>query len=110
MSTPTTVIWPSQGASDALRAALASRRPLIVALPADLHHALFAHLYPEAAPGDPEDIDLSGGAELLDRIAEVASLEPLADLLQPAARNRYRVRVQSPSPRLLLEPDGGYSP
>jgi hypothetical protein len=96
--------WPGIDARKAALAAIGSGFPIEIELPLEVHYALFKHLQPERPHGGSEDIDASGGAELLETIATVAGLEELKDL-EPAVRHaRYQVRLISPDPRLRLLP------
>jgi hypothetical protein len=71
-----------------------------IALPADYNHALFHALHPDAPPSAPEDIDSSGGPELLADIARIHGLEELGTLT--AALNRVQAGVRLISPPTLL--------
>lgn len=75
-----------------------------IALPLETHHALYRHVNPDAPPGPHEDIDAEGGEDLLQRIATVAGLEELADLVPALRRHRYRVELSGPDPLLSLLP------
>ena len=107
--------WPGIDALKAALAAIGSGMPIEIELPLEVHYALFKHLQPErphgrSGPhGRSEDIDASGGAELLETIATVAGLEELKEL-EPAVRHaRYQVRLISPDPRLRLLPPQTYA-
>lgn len=71
-------------------------------LPANLHHALFAHLNPYAEPGEPEDVDFSDDTALLERVAQIRGFEDIAALCDPVSQTHARVRVVSPSPRVII--------
>ena len=73
-----------------------------LSLAPDLHHSLFVHLHPQAAPGQPEEVDTQGGAELLSRIAEIAGLEELARLVPALQAANARVQVESPAPTIHI--------
>jgi hypothetical protein len=96
--------WPGTGTLSAAHAAIRSRIPIEIELPLEVHYALFKHLYPRRRPTGSEDIDASGGAELLETIATVAGLEDLKNLATAVRRGQYRVRLTSPDPRLRLLP------
>lgn len=94
--------WEGDATIKEARSALRRGDEVEIGLAVGLHHALFRHLHPEDARGMPEDLEEEGGPELLRRIAGVAGLEELARLEQPAKLARYRVRLVSPDPRVLL--------
>jgi hypothetical protein len=75
-----------------------------IALPANLHHALFSRLHPEAGAAEPETVDETGGIELIATLAGLAGLEALAGLAEPLKRGGYRVQLRSPGPVLSLIP------
>lgn len=96
--------WPGTDTLKAARAAIRSGAPVQIELPLEVHYALHKHLYPDGAPRTTEDIDASGGAELLRPIATVAGLEELAELESVLRGGHYHVRLTSPDPRLILIP------
>ena len=73
-----------------------------VVLPADVHHAVFKHLHPNASKGAPEDLHERGDSRIVERLAEVRGLEALARLVEPVARSAATVHVHSPGPRLVI--------
>jgi hypothetical protein len=96
--------WPGTDTLKAARAAIRSGMAVEIELPLEVHYALYKHLHPARAHAPSEDIDVSGGAELLGPVATVAGLQDLQQL-EPAVRKaRYRVRLTSPEPRLSLTP------
>ncbi len=72
-------------------------------LPESYHHALFVHMYPEASPGQVETVDVESGVDLLARMAQIESLEPIAGLIEPLQAMGYIVRITSPSPTVLIK-------
>lgn len=96
--------WPGTDTLKAARAAIRSRIPVEIELPLEVHYALFKHLHPERKGADAENVDTSGGAELLSPVAAVAGLTGLRGLEPAVRRAHYRVRVTSPEPRLRLLP------
>jgi hypothetical protein len=75
-----------------------------IALPANLHHALFSRLHPGADAAEPETVEETGGTELIATLAGLAGLEALAGLAEPLKRGGYRVQLRSPGPVLSLIP------
>jgi hypothetical protein len=98
------IAWSGPGTLPALRRALKKHQTVRLALPLEMHHALFRHLNPAASRGAPEDFRAEGGPELLARIATVAGLEPLAALEDSARVARYRVSLATPDPVVVLSP------
>jgi hypothetical protein len=96
--------WPGSDTLRAARAAIRSGAPVHIELPLEVHYSLHKHLYPDGAPRASEDIDASGGAELLRPIATVAGLEDLRQLESAVRRGHYHVRLTSPEPRQTLTP------
>lgn len=97
-------LWEGDATVKAAREALARGAAVEIALPLGVHHALFRHLYPDTAQGMPEDLDETGGPELLRRVSTVAGLEELARLERPAKAAGYRVQLLSPDPAVVLIP------
>jgi hypothetical protein len=71
-------------------------------LPPDYHFALSQHLLPHAAPAESEQIDMTGTAELLNKVAEIRGLHDLAELARPAMAAKARVYIRSPAPGILV--------
>ena len=98
------LLWRGTQGLPEVEAAIARGEEVEITLPHDTHHALFAHLYPAAAPSDADSIDAVGGAELLHAMAGVAGLAELELLREPVRRARYWVELTSPLPHLELFP------
>jgi hypothetical protein len=101
---PVPLRWPGARTLKAARAAIRNGDPVEIELPLEVHYALFKHLHPQQAQGGSEDIDVSGGAELLEPIATVAGLEELKNLTAAVRRSHYQLHLTSPEPRLRLIP------
>jgi hypothetical protein len=96
--------WPGTDTLKAARAAIRSGMAVEIELPLEVHYALYKHLHPGRPHAPSEDIDVSGGAELLGAVATVAGLEDLQQLEPAVRKSHYRVRLNSPEPRLTLTP------
>ena len=96
--------WPGTETLNAARAAIQSGTAVEIDLPLEVHYALYKRLKPDPPHSSPEDIDASGGVELLAPITTVAGLEELKGLEAALRRGHYRVRLTSPEPRLRLIP------
>jgi hypothetical protein len=98
------LIWGGRETSADAIQALQRNAQVEITLPANVHHALFCRLYPDAAESDPEEVDVAGGAELIETLASLAGLEAMAGLAEPLTRSGYRLKLRSPSPLLSLIP------
>ncbi|MBI5040004.1 MAG: hypothetical protein HZB57_01975 [Gammaproteobacteria bacterium] len=96
------LIWEGQTTLTALYGLVQGRVSFELQLAPDYHFALFRHLYPDANAAEPELIDVSGGADLLDKVAEIQGLNELAELAAPIAAAGGRVHIQSPGPGILV--------
>ena len=96
--------WPGADTLKAARAAIRNGIAVEIELPLEVHYALYKHLNPGRAHAPSENIDVSGGAELLGAVAAVAGLQDLQQLETAVRKGRYRARLTSPEPRLRLMP------
>jgi len=103
-STTVALRWPGTGTLKEARAAIRRGIPVDIELPLEVHYALYKHLHPDRPHTPSEEIDASGGAELLAPIATVAGLQDLKELESAVRKARYGVRLTSPEPRLRLTP------
>ncbi|MHB8624124.1 MAG: hypothetical protein ACYC9J_12500 [Sulfuricaulis sp.] len=94
--------WDGEKTAAAARAAIGWRVNVELRLPANYHRALSTHLYPEYEQDWPQIIDISGGAELLSKIARIDGLNEFAELAQAALQARARVQIQSSSPKVAI--------
>jgi hypothetical protein len=97
-----TVPWRGRATLDDLIATLRDRGAVVLDLAPDFHHSLFVHLCPDASPGDPEQVDVEGGVDLLLRVAETSGLESLSELLPVLRAARAQIRVESPAPKVHI--------
>jgi hypothetical protein len=79
---------------------LEQRKPVVVSLPWSFHHALSVRLCDRAKLHGA--LDVSGGSELLARLADTAGLHDFARLREPLRLAGARVRVHSPPPQVHL--------
>jgi len=98
------LFWHGRETIEAAKRSLQAQDSMAIEieLPADFHHTVYRHVRPEAGPGEPEEVDISGGTELLERIAEIRSLGLFRDLVEPASQAGVAVRVRSPVPHVIL--------
>ena len=101
----TKLLWNGRQTVDEVRRLLGSvQGPLVIELhlPADLHHSLFVTLHPEAGSEELQELAEEGGAELLRRIETLPGIEAMADIREVVAERGLKVRIESPSPRIVI--------
>lgn len=96
--------WRGPATVEPMRRAVLSGSRVGVSLPLGMHHAIFRHVQPDAWVGQPETVDRTGGAELVEALASITGLEPLAGLVALVEETGYRVHLRTPSPSLTLIP------
>lgn len=96
------LMWTGQGPLDEAVAVLNRDGCVELELPAEFHHALFRHLHPRAGAVQAEQVDEEGGAELLERVAEIDQLAQLNTLIAALKGRTPRVNVRSPAPHLTV--------
>lgn len=98
------LMWSGRETVALAIAGVARQARIEIALPADIHHALFRRLYPDADEATLEAVNEAGGAELVATLATLAGLEAMAELESPMIRAGYRLHLVSPGPVLSLIP------
>ena len=96
--------WEGEATVKEARKAMTEGSEVEIALPVNMHYVLSRHLHPQAAPGEPNAVDQTGGAEIIARMATLQGLESMHPLERAVQRSHYRVRLVSPSPLLMLSP------
>jgi hypothetical protein len=81
-------------------AQLSRRRAITLSLPGNFHHALTVRFSPKARLHGM--LDITGGFELLEKLAGIAGLHDFADLAGPVAAAGAKVRIRSPAPQVHL--------
>lgn len=94
--------WEGKTTLPKLHELVRTRMNFELQLPPDYHFALSRHLLPHAAPDESEQIDMTGTAELLTKVAEIRGLQELAELAVPVAAAEGHVQIQSPAPGILV--------
>ena len=95
--------WPGLDSLKAARQAIDAGNEVEIELPVGTHYALYKELHREPLPA-AEQLDVSGGAEILEPLAGIRGLEELAKLRAAVKRAHYRVHLVSPEPVLCLRP------
>ena len=67
-----------------------------IILPVGFNHALFRALNPDLQAATNEDIDITGGPELLAKIAKIKGLEHFEALIEVLNRNSSTIQIVSP--------------
>lgn len=99
---PEFLVWPGAESMAALERALREQREVVLTLSAGLHNALVSTFTRDTAP--ELELDVEGGAELVDPLRNIAGLEPLSELQKTLRDGSWRVRITSPTPRISLTP------
>jgi hypothetical protein len=88
--------WRGQETIASVPRLLDKARQVKITLPANYNHSLSSVFHPDAPPGQPEAVDVSGGAELLAAVASIKGLEGIAQLADGLPTEELSVRVVSP--------------
>lgn len=102
MDTPVNLMWHGRATVDVARAAVSDHRDVELQLPAGFHHAMLVRFQSGAAPGREAGVDIEGGPELLAQAAGIHGLDALGELQEPVVREHARVRIVSPSPKIVI--------
>jgi hypothetical protein len=94
--------WRGRESVRALQSLLEHTDRIVIALPADYNHALYSLLDEEDSTDDAEEIEASGGVDLLRRIASIRGLQELHRLADTMEPKILSVQVHSP-PSIVLE-------
>lgn len=97
-----TLPWHGQETIQSIPQLLEHSRQIEIILPDSYNHALFTALHPDAPPGQLEDMDSSGGSELLAAVAKVKGLEGFQELVDPMAAVNATVQVSTPATIVIM--------
>jgi hypothetical protein len=95
------LIWHGHETIASLPVLLEQTEQIGIDLPVNYNHALFRRLHPQAHTAGVENIDRSGGPELLAEIAAIAGLEGFAALTEALTTAGATVQVVSP-PQVII--------
>lgn len=95
--------WRGRETIESIPPLLGDARQIEIILPPNYNHSLFCALHPGEPPAQLEDINASGGPELLSVIATVKGLEEFAALAKAPATAHIEVQVISP-PSVIIKP------
>jgi hypothetical protein len=97
----TRLLWRGNETIETILGLIQSPVCIEIDLPMDYHHALFSKLNPDAEQGSPEVIDISGGPELLERIAVIKGLEYLKILVTRLSKTHTTIQLSDPA-RIMI--------
>lgn len=92
-----TLLWRNQETIQSIPQLLDHAQQTEIVLPDSYNHALFTALHPDAPPGQFEDMNSSGGPELLAAIAGVKGLESFQQLVDVTTAANAIVEVSTPA-------------
>lgn len=95
--------WHGCETIESILALLDQAEQIKITLPENYNHALFCALHP-GEPVSVENIDTSGGSELLASISTVGGLEEFSRLDDALTRARASIRVISPATVVITLP------
>ncbi|MDT8404993.1 hypothetical protein [Sulfuriflexus sp.] len=98
------LMWHGQETVEAIPELLQQAEQIEIELPSDYNHALFRALNPDAPDAELEDINVSGGVELLSVVASINGLEKLATLVKWLSSEHTSIQVYSPPTLLITSP------
>lgn len=101
-----TLSWRGQETIQSIPQLLEHAGQIEIILPDSYNHALFTVLHPDAPPAQLEDVNSSGGPELLADIATVKGLEGFGQLVDPSAAANAVVEI-STSATIIIRCNGG---
>jgi hypothetical protein len=96
--------WRGHETIESIPALLSKAQRIEITLPPNYNHALFSVLHSHEPPAQLEDINASGGPELMATIASVSGLEEFTALTPVLAEANAGVQVLSPAKIFILLP------
>ena len=97
------LLWRGTDTVHAVQRAIDEDRLVEVTLPNNMHHVLFAHFHPQETGAGAKVLDVTGGPELLETIADIAGLKEWDELVEPARDHGYLVQLSNPA-LIVLRP------
>lgn len=96
------LLWEGRRTIQRAKEALANAEWVEIRMPDDLNHTLFDRFNPNAPPGEIEELDISGGIEIIEKLGQVRALQDIDQLATSAQEAHAKVRIISPAPRLII--------
>ena len=94
--------WNGRTSVHQITSLLEQTDQIAIQLAPGYNHALYSRLHSSSARAGNEDIDRTGGAELLEVIAGIQGLEAFAELVEPLSQAGVSVHIESPA-RVSIE-------
>lgn len=105
-----TLPWRGPETIESIPQLLDHAQQIEIVLPDSYNHALFTALHPDAPPAQLEDMNSSGGPELLAAVAGVKGLEGFQELVDAAAAVNAIVEVSTPATIVIRRHGGNLGP
>ncbi len=96
--------WHGHETIESIPVLLDQAEKIKITLPTNYNHALFRALHPDKLRVQLEEIDASGGPELLSGIAKVSGLEEFTALIGALAAAQATVQIVSPPTVVITLP------
>jgi hypothetical protein len=96
--------WRGRETVESVPSLLQRAEQIEIHLPPGYNHSLFCLLHPHAPPSQLENIDVSGGPQLLERVASIKGLEAFRALIESLNASGATVQVLSPPKVLITRP------
>ena len=96
--------WRGRETVESVPSLLDRAEQIEIALPPGYNHSLFCVFHPHAPPSQFENIKISGGPHLLERVASIKGLEEFKALVEPLNALGATVQVMSPPKVIISHP------
>lgn len=93
--------WQGKATIQAIKKFINDAEEIKIVLPDNYNHALFHAFSPDASNELMEELNISGGAELLSKISNVSGLEDIKELINIIELTKAKVQIISP-PMLII--------
>ena len=88
--------WHGLETVESIKKLLDDVKEIKVVLPFNFNHAIFHELCPDSTSAEMEDINISGGAEIISKLANLSGLEEMEGLVEILDTAKAKVRIISP--------------
>lgn len=102
-----TIAWDGGRSVARVSEALRRGRAVQIELSTELHEAALCRLVTDEDRDAEPVLEIRGGHELVDELADVDALAAMAELTEPVRDNGYRIAVTSAAPVIFIEPSPG---
>lgn len=101
------IAWDGAGSVTRVSDALRRGRAVQLELSTELHEAALSRLVTDEDRDAEPVLEIRGGHELIEKLADVDALAPMTNLTKPVRENHYRIAVTSAAPVIFIEPSSG---